>query len=950
MDLLKKMESVQQRADEVDLKAERRNRELAQQLQNIESTIGVIQDLNSRLVGTLAKFTDRFHHIVQSIEKIETHLEEKLDAINGSLEQGGKATFALTERVSGFEERQHNVETKVLQLEKMFTDGTLQSNLVQREELTAALDELRERVRGAARADELTGMTEQVAGIAAQLQTVTKDRLRPEEMGDTLDELRGQLQQCRDEIREGLESTAPSGDLTDLDRQVEELAVLLRTMTEEAISRPELDATIRGLRVELDRARADLRAGIEEATTSAAQPGLEGVNEQVERMAERLGALAEDAARRRQEGTARREQQDQALAGLRDKLQSLEQTLSGVDSREAVAGVAATVEGLTARLDSLEQAGAEAEASTADDEQRAELDGLRKDLTSLRTVVDGLSGAASADDLSGLRDDLSSLRAVMDSLAGAASAEDLDALREELAHAVTDIEAVRSTADAGASADTVGRGELDAAAENLRGELETSAEKLRSELEQARTELRGSLAAADDVFALREQLASHATEMEAASADAVKADELRAAVDKVRKELDDARYKLQGSLSGAATAEDVAALEERLLKAAEPAEGTLSREEMESALTDLRFEFNSITDDLRHAVAGAASANDLDAIKQRLAGNTAEFKAVASAVMPEEMEAALSKLRDEQESLLAGMRTKLDGAATADDLASVRDKLASSSESGEPVGKAATRDDLNVTAAMLREDLNLSQAEMESDIKSVKAQLELALNDIEFIKSAQEAGGSSSVEDLRIEMATVRAALQESSPDEEKAKDVEGLHKQFVGLAMDVSSTESEMKKRMDEIQRKHRLLEQDMRKKLAAGDGAVVPVGEAGLSSIKREVEKITTGYARKSEVNTSIKETNAAFRKIVQDFDTKQVELRGMLDAEAEARMQKQNEKTEEAMSRFQHMINEFQQQLDAGAAMQKEFKDLKQQMILTQNAIMELNQFVEDQLKDK
>ena len=84
------------------------------------------------------------------------------------------------------------------------------------------------------------------------------------------------------------------------------------------------------------------------------------------------------------------------------------------------------------------------------------------------------------------------------------------------------------------------------------------------------------------------------------------------------------------------------------------------------------------------------------------------------------------------------------------------------------------------------------------------------------------------------------------------------------------------------------------------------------------------------------------------MQDFDSKQAELRAILTTEGEARMQKQNERTEEAMSRFQTMINEFQQQLEAGAAMQKEFKDLKQQMILTQNAIVELNQFVEDQVK--
>ena len=898
MDLLKKMESVQQRADEVDLKAERRNRELALQLQNIESTIGVIQDLNSRLVNTLSKFTDRFHHIVQSIEKIETHLEEKLDSINGSLEQGGKATHDLTNRVSGFEERQHRGETKVLQLEKMFTEGSLQSNLVQREEFTAAVDELRDRLRATARASELTGLSEQVAGIAAQLQTVTRDRVRPEEMGDTLEELRGQLQQLRDDLSDGLESSAPSGDLTDLDRQVEELAVLLRTMTEETISRPELEATIRGLRGELDRARAELRASIDEASAATAQAGLDGVTEQVERMAERLGVLAEDAARRRQEDAARREQQEQALAEVRKQLQAMEGGLAGVASHEGVASVATSVEGLTARLEAVEQSRAEADGATEDEDLQGELAGLRDDLTSLRAVVDGLSGAAAADDL--------------------------DALREELAHAVTDMETVRSAADASAAADAVGRDELDAAAERLRGELETTAEKLRSELEEARTDLRGSLAGADDVFALREQLASHVTEVETATADTVKVDEMRAAVDKVRQELDDARYKLQGSLSGAATTEDLAALEEKIDKASGPAEGTVTREDMESALTDMRFSFNSITDDLRHAVAGAASANDLDAIKQRLAGNSAEYRAVAAAVMPEEMEAALSKLRDEQAAALSDMRAALDGAASADDLASVRDRIASSTE-------------------------NLESAELEKDVKAIKAQLELCLNDIEFIKSAQEAGGSSSVEDLRIEMATVQAALQES-PGEEKSKDVEGLHKQFVGLAMDVSSTESELKKRMDEIQRKHRMLEQDMRKKLAAGDGAPGPVGEAGLTSIKREVEKITTGYARKSEVNTSIKETNAAFRKIVQDFDSKQAELHAVLADEAEARSQKQNEKTEEAMSRFQHMINEFQQQLDAGAAMQKEFKDLKQQMILTQNAIMELNQFVEDQLKGK
>ena len=865
MDLLKKMESVQQRADQVDLKAEQRSKELTNQLKNIEGTIGVIQELNSRLVGTLSKFSGRFNHIINSIDKIETHLEDKIENINTCIEHNSKLNRDLTERVSGFEERQHNGETKLQQLEKMYTEGTLVAEMVGRQELSDSLLELRDELgnarselRGnladAASVADIDGIREQLGEIRTQFQTLTREGDQQQQPSDAPEELRPELEQIRDDLRQGLASAAPAGDLSELGKQVDGMAAQLRAMSEDVVAHPELEAMVKGLRGELDQAQrrnkdssAELRGGLQELqgalASSQTAGGLEGaaatedlskVTEQVEALAAQVQALTEDGTNRQTQDGAREERQE----GDQEKLQ-------------------------------------------------ADLNELRANLDSIRGAVDGLDGAASA--------------------------EDLDALREELAHAVTDMEAVRNTADTKASADLVGRDELAA-----------TAERLSAELQQAKTDLQGSLAAADDVFALREQLASHGTELEAMTGDTVKRAELSAEVDKLRAELDDARYQLRGSLSGAATADDLEALKEQITSSLEELQAPkemLVQQDLKSALNDLRFEFNAVTDDLRHGLAGAASADDLDAIKHKLAGNTAEFKSVASAVMPQEMEAELNKLRDEQMAALEEVRQRLDGAASAGELATFKEQL----------------------------DQSPSPAGVEEDLTSVKHQLELALNDIEFIKSAQADQGSGSVEDLRIEMAAVQATLQDSA-SEDKTRDIEALHKQFVGLAMDVSSTETELKKRMDEIQRKNRMLDQEMRKKLIAADGAgpVTAGADASVGSIRKEVEKITTGYARKSEVNTAIKETNAAFRKIVQDFDTKQVELRNVIAADAEARIQKLHEKTEDAMSRFQHMINEFQQEMDASAGMHKEFKDLKQQMILTQNAIMELNQFVEDQLK--
>ncbi len=824
MDLLKKMESVQQRADQVDLKAERRNRELTKQLENIESTIVVIQELNSRLVGSLSKFSERFNHIIGSIGKIETHLEDKLGEMTKSIERNSKLDRDLTERVTGFEERQHRVETKVSQLEKMFTDGTLQSDLVRR--------------------DELSELRQQLEAAGGQASGGDEDRLRQE------------LEEVRAEMRDGMSSAAPAGDLTELSKQVETIAGQLRTMGAEGVSRPEMDATIKGLRLELDGLRRQ-------------QP-----DDAVDKLRAELNELRDQ-----------QQQPDDAVDKLRAELKELRELQQQPDDEE--------------------------------EKLRAELNELRQQMESTRGEVSGLAGGASA--------------------------EDLDALREELAHAVTDIEAVRD-APAGRAPDSVDREELDAATGQLR-----------KEMEQASTDLRGTMAAADDLFALREQLASHATELEAMTGDVVKQGELRQELDKLRQELDDAKYRLKGSLSSAATSDDLEELKEQiagLVGEQQAGDDLVKPADLDAALNDLRFEFSSITDDLRHSVAGAASADDLDAIKQRLAGNTAEFKAVAQAVMPQELEAAVDKLRNEYMAAMDELYKKMDGADPAGDLAALKDKLESTSDNLKAISKAATRDDLTITAARLREDLSLAQAEVEGDLKALKQQLELALNDIEFIKSTQAEQGNVSVDDLRIEMAAVQAALQQEAPPapEDKTKDIEGLHKQFVGLAMDVSSTEAELKKRMDELQRKNRMLEQDIRKKLADGAaaGPVVAGADGSVTNIKKEMEKITTGYARKSEVNTAIKETNAAFRKIVQDFDSKQVELQNIISAEGEARMQRLNEKTEEAMSRVQHMINEFSQQMDSAVAMHKEFKDLKQQMILTQNAIMELNQFVEDQLK--
>ena len=112
MDLLKKMESVQQRADQVDLKAERRNKELTGQLQNLEATIVVIQELNTRLVGTLSKFSGRFNHIISSIDRIETHLEEKIDNINTCIEHNGKGdSTGYLDRLLSQNQRYHAIAT-----------------------------------------------------------------------------------------------------------------------------------------------------------------------------------------------------------------------------------------------------------------------------------------------------------------------------------------------------------------------------------------------------------------------------------------------------------------------------------------------------------------------------------------------------------------------------------------------------------------------------------------------------------------------------------------------------------------------------------------------------------------------------------------------------------------------------------------------------------------------
>ena len=1152
MDLLKKMESVQARAEQVDLKAEQRNEELNAQLKNLESTVDIIQQLNSRLVGSLSKFSDKFTHVVTTIDKIESHLERKIDDISAALEQNSKYDRTLTERVSGFEERQHSVETKLQQLEKMFSED---SELVRREELHSTLQDRRGEMVSS---QELGRLSEQVAGITSQLQTITEDQVRRQELSSTEEQFRAELEQCRAELRDGLAGAAPAGDLSELGKQLtEQLAQSAARLDSlgDSVKPYQLTATVEQLRGELEQTRNELRETAGQAAggelvllgqrVAGIEAGLEQLgavaqSDQLEATAQQLRGELEQSRVELREGLEHAapagdlSELDKRVAAQHEQLQarldSLGDTVKPFQLSATVDQLRGELEALRGELrDGLEAASAgqprelleprlaaveqrlEASGSTVQDDQleaiaaqlRGELEQTRGELEQTRGELEqtrgelreGLASAAPAGDLSELdkqlaehlaqlearlesmgdsvkpfqlearlegitaaqpdqleaiaarlRDELHQLReelrrglaqaalagdvdrlgqrlagiesqreetsaadsdgaqldqrlagmearlddaagiaaqqqqahAAMEQLdarlqeategvikqddlvtameqlrgeqahsvgelrvelertrselaegAGAAAAEDLDALREELAHAVTDIEAVKQATPPTDAEPSVSPAQLD-----------QTAQQLRQELNQLKTELSGDLAAADDLFALREQLASHAAELETTSSDSVKQEVLGAAVDGLEQKLRDLHQELTDSFSGGPSAEDLDALRQQLRGATDEfqtVKQAVTREDMESALNDLRFEFSSITDDLRHSVAGAASADDLDAIKQRLAGSTAEFKTVKLAVKPEQLEAALSELRDEVMAAQEGVRKALAMAATTSQVEALRDELATSHD-------ATTRDDISTTAAMLREDLTLANEQLARDVQALSKRLELAQNDIEFVKSAQTEMGPGSMDKIRIELAAVQAALQDAAPEGEH--DLETLRKQFSGLAMDVSSTEAELKKRLDEVTQK-----------LAAREGTAGAEGveDAGGGAteggeLKHEVDRIVAGYARKSEVNTAIKETNAAFRKIVQDFDQKHVELRGQVTSEVETRLQKLGDRTEDVMSRIQHMINDFQQRMEGHLGLNQEVKDLKQQMILTQNAIMELNQFVEDLQKAK
>ena len=205
-----------------------------------------------------------------------------------------------------------------------------------------------------------------------------------------------------------------------------------------------------------------------------------------------------------------------------------------------------------------------------------------------------------------------------------------------------------------------------------------------------------------------------------------------------------------------------------------------------------------------------------------------------------------------------------------------------------------------------------------------------------------------SLSDIREEFGEIKQKMSHFA-------DVEKLNKSFSELKMDVASTESGIQRRFEDLSQKVELLKSDIGasgefKILAEQDqvlrskiDAVEKKVKEGLGSTLSGFERLGEVFANKHEFSMTSNEMSNEIKqlqKIIAEIDRRHLELEKQIITREDLKDKATREKAEDALSKVYEHLEGLQAQRQVTDEIREEFQILKEQIILTQNAIVELN----------
>ena len=209
---------------------------------------------------------------------------------------------------------------------------------------------------------------------------------------------------------------------------------------------------------------------------------------------------------------------------------------------------------------------------------------------------------------------------------------------------------------------------------------------------------------------------------------------------------------------------------------------------------------------------------------------------------------------------------------------------------------------------------------------------------------------SESLSDIREEFNDVKHKMSHLA-------DIEKINKSFAELKMDVASTESGLQRRIEDMNQKiemmrdgdgsseqvRTLTEQNnaLRSKIESVERRL----KEGLSSTLDGFEGLGEAFANKHEVSLNLNELSSEIKQMQQTIygmEQKHNELSKQMSVREELQPEPApaQENMEATINQIYGYMNEFSAQKSMVQEMQEEFQILKEQIIITQNAIVELN----------
>jgi chromosome segregation ATPase len=233
--------------------------------------------------------------------------------------------------------------------------------------------------------------------------------------------------------------------------------------------------------------------------------------------------------------------------------------------------------------------------------------------------------------------------------------------------------------------------------------------------------------------------------------------------------------------------------------------------------------------------------------------------------------------------------------------------------------------------------------------------------DVEKLKKATE-----NIDDvIENSLGDIRHEFDEIKNKMKGLAETQNLHKSFAELKMDVASTESGLNRRFEELQQNIELLKEEAEKyprfeELAGQDRALRAHLEkleakfdVDFEKMLNEFEKLGTIFAKRSEVEMTVSEIKNAVERtedIARELDGKHTELEKQIVVREDVADKNISDRVNEALAQMQYMFEEFQKQRKKSEDIDEEFNVIKEQIITTQNALMEMNAFLQEQMRPK